>query len=268
MNGLRILSPPSAEPLHLSEVKKYLRVDHSEDDELLALMLSAARQRAEAVTRRAFLFQTLELSLDGFPTLSGEPIELPRPPLLSLVAVRYIDTAGVQQTWDSSNYQLDTSSLVARLRPKPNVTWPSTLVGKIASVKIEYQAGHETPVANVNLAGNALVFSSHAFVDGDRVRLHNSGGALPSPLAANTDYYVVGSTPTSISLSTSAGGAAITLLNVGNGQHYVAQARYGTLPGNIRLAMLNLVAGDYDQRGTAAQASDAVMRLLWPHRVL
>ena len=73
--------------------------------------LVAARQFAETYTHRALITQTWDLQLDGFPAWSGLTsdggLELPKPPLVSVTSVSYVDTAGVTQTWAASNYTVD-----------------------------------------------------------------------------------------------------------------------------------------------------------------
>ena len=61
--------------------------------------------------------------------------------------------------------------------------------------------------------GNPLVFNMprHLFGSNDKVKVSNSGGALPSPLVDSLPYYVIPTSATTFSLSVSAGpGAAIT----------------------------------------------------------
>src|SRR4029077_18050283 len=64
---------------------------------------AAAREYGETVTHRAFITQTWDDVRDGFPG-SDEAIWLPRPPLISVTSVTYIDTAGATQTWSASLY--------------------------------------------------------------------------------------------------------------------------------------------------------------------
>jgi hypothetical protein len=71
-------------------------------------------------------------------------------------------------------------------------------------------------------AGTDVITSAspHLLEVGARIRVSNSGGGLPAPLAAGTDYYVE-SVPTSTTLKVSAtsGGAAIDITTAGTGTH-------------------------------------------------
>ena len=50
---IRQLTPPESEPVTLEQAKGFVRVDTDADDALLSLLITAARQEAEAITGRA-----------------------------------------------------------------------------------------------------------------------------------------------------------------------------------------------------------------------
>jgi len=146
--GIRVITPPASEPVTLAEVKTFVRIDgttdataNMADDALLASLLTSAREEAENITRRAFLPTVLELSLGKFPRGNMDFIELPRPPLISVSSVAYVDTAGVTQTMDPTFYTTASPSdgipdvlfLVFR-------SWPATALVPSA-VRIRYTAG-------------------------------------------------------------------------------------------------------------------------------
>ena len=60
-------------------------------------------------------------------------------------------------------------------------------------------------------------FQGRAFTVGDRVRLMNSGGALPSGLSSLTDYFVLALDK----LSLTSGGGVVDITGTGTGTHYV-----------------------------------------------
>lgn len=135
--GLRIVTPPTYEPVTLAEARAHSRVDTVEDDAGLAARILAARQYIETVTGRALITQTLELTLDDFPC---DVIELPRQPVASIVSVTYLDAAGATQTVSASDYLLDSTTLVARLVPVYGKSWPSTR-RTAGNVKVQFVAG-------------------------------------------------------------------------------------------------------------------------------
>jgi len=77
--SLTIVTPPAEEPVTLTEAKNHLRVDLSDDDSLISALIVAAREHAEAITRRAFITQTLKLSLDAFPATTVRSMSPCRP---------------------------------------------------------------------------------------------------------------------------------------------------------------------------------------------
>lgn len=68
----------------------------TEDPDIIA-KIQAVRERAEGATNRALIGpQTWDLLLDGFPAEGY--IEIPKPPLVSVTYVKYLDTGGTLRT--------------------------------------------------------------------------------------------------------------------------------------------------------------------------
>lgn len=106
-------------------------------DPLLSALILAARQQAEHRTGRALIAQQWKLTLDYFPNR----IELPRPALVSVQTVKYLDTNGVQQTLDSGEYQVVTSELVGYVQPAYTKSWPAYREQPDA-IEVNYTAGY------------------------------------------------------------------------------------------------------------------------------
>lgn len=136
--GLSVVTPPTVEPVDLSEAKNHTRVYHAEEDSYIEGRIEPARRWCENYTRRAFIHTTLDLFLDEFP--SG-PIELPRPPLSSVTSVSYVDQNGVTQTWSSSLYVVDSASLLPVIVPAYGERYPTTRTQRNA-VTVRYVAGY------------------------------------------------------------------------------------------------------------------------------
>ena len=129
---------PAAEPVTVAEAKAHLNVTHSDDDTLIDALVTAAREACEHLTNRAFIYSTWELRLDGFPC---EEIIVPKPPLISVVSIEYVDQAGDTQTWAAANYQVDTKGEPGRIRPAYGATWPVTR-DQLNAVTVTYRAGY------------------------------------------------------------------------------------------------------------------------------
>lgn len=106
-------------------------------DPLLSALITTARQQAEHRTGRALVTQQWKLTLDYFP---GR-IELPRPALVSVQSVKYLDADGVQQTFDSGEYQVVTSELVGYVQPAYGKSWP-VYREQPDAIEVNYTAGY------------------------------------------------------------------------------------------------------------------------------
>ena len=135
----KVTTPPSTEPITLTEAKLQCRVeaDMTDDDSLITSLVKTAREYCENVQNRSYITQTIKLTLDDFPDV----IYVPRPPLISVTSIKYIDVNGVQQTLNSSVYKVDTESEPARIVPAFNQCWPA-IRGDINSVEVIVQAGY------------------------------------------------------------------------------------------------------------------------------
>lgn len=138
MRTIKLITAPASEPISLSEAKLHLRVDGTDDDALITGMITAARRSAEARIDRALVTQTWELALDEW----DDEILLPMAPVQSITSIKYIDTAGVEQTLASANYSLYNNSILGHLvTPAYGVTYPTARTQREA-IKIRYVAGY------------------------------------------------------------------------------------------------------------------------------
>src|SRR5262245_125117 len=132
----KLITGPTVEPITLAQAKAHLRVDFTDDDLWITSAIVGCRLYAEKFMGRALVQQTWELSLDEFPE---DEIEMPLPPLQSIVSVKYDDVGGVEQTISASSYRVDTYSEPGRIFPTSS--WPSTL-DKNNVVRVRFIAGY------------------------------------------------------------------------------------------------------------------------------
>ncbi len=135
---LRLIAGPGTEPLTLAEAKAHLRVTHTADDDLITSLIVAAREAAEHETGRSLVTQTWERVLDAFPPCE---IELGWPDVLSVVYVKFTDTASTEQTIDPANYVLDSATSPGWLLPAYAYSWPTTL-DTINAVRVRFTTGY------------------------------------------------------------------------------------------------------------------------------
>lgn len=136
---LTLQTAPATEPVTATEVKAQCFITTSDDDTWIGTAITMARKYVEAVTNRALITQTWDWWFDCF---TMPHINVPRPPLSSVTHVKYYDTGGTLQTWDSANYDVDTDSWQGRIYPVYNGTWPTDNRGYEKDVTIRFVAGY------------------------------------------------------------------------------------------------------------------------------
>lgn len=171
MNIQTIVQPPF-EPITLAEAYTHLRWDTEDEGSpsvvtyplgaLVERNITSARQYVEQTTRQALVRQTLKMSLPGFPAARGyfstpfryglddddyyaKPgyVELPRPPYIEIVSVKYLDHDEVEQTLDPAKYYIDTNSgLAARLYFRDTLDVNIANPDREDSVRITWTAGY------------------------------------------------------------------------------------------------------------------------------
>ena len=139
--SLILITPPTATPISLGEVRAQCRVDDASEDALLMAYVRSATDAVEQMSGLRLLDQEWEYSIDGFPKHCGW-IRLPLAPLFALISIVYQDAQGVVQTLPVPTYLIKGlgSTQPARLILAPNQTWPSTWPG-IGAVIIRAQYG-------------------------------------------------------------------------------------------------------------------------------
>ena len=142
--SLKLITAATTYPVTLAEAKLHCRIDSSDDDTLIAALITAATELAEQKTGRAIMAQTWELTHDAFP----DSFELTRTPVQSITSVKYYDANGVQQTLANTLYALDNADEfgVAYVVPVYAGDWPDTR-DQINAVAVRYLAGYESVAA-------------------------------------------------------------------------------------------------------------------------
>lgn len=134
----RTTTAPAEEPLTVSEVKNYLKVDGSTDDALIGALIQAARESVERYCRIAVIEQTITEYFSGFQRYG---LRLSVAPLIDVTEITYTDTGDMVQTLSSTVY-----GIFEELKPplvflKFGQTFPTTQLAPNA-VKAVYKAGY------------------------------------------------------------------------------------------------------------------------------
>ncbi len=112
-----LVTGPAVEPLSLEEMRLLLRLDDTQEDDLVGSLIKAARLMLESATRLKFVSQSWRLSIAEVP--AGRAIRVPLAPVLSVDAVRVFDAAGVETLVDAALYQLRRGSEPALVTLRP-----------------------------------------------------------------------------------------------------------------------------------------------------
>jgi len=141
---LKLKTAPTVEPITLDEAKLHLKVDSADDNALISALITTARQLAERETKRAFITQTWQMYLDVAPV----EIDIPKPPLQSLVAITVIDEEDNETVVDEGLYYTDKSqNSPGRVKLKTGTAWPAHR--NFASFIVEFKAGYGDAATDV-----------------------------------------------------------------------------------------------------------------------
>lgn len=145
-----VRTEPSTEPVSVAELKLHARIEHSEDDVLLASIITAARREAEEIHLNKLLIN--QTCVDYFDGFAGE-MELFWAPVATdgVASVRYLDSAGTWQTVSSSVYDISRQSGACIIRPAYGQSWPTPRDSNNC-VEITYTAGYGPAASSVPAA--------------------------------------------------------------------------------------------------------------------
>lgn len=146
MPSLKVTSAPATEPVTLAQMKVQVHLDSdlTAEDDKLTTDIAEARLYAETYLKRALITQTLRYSLDSFPC--GH-IRLPRPPLISVTSVVYINSSGSPITLTAgTDYTVDIYSEPGLIVLPYGTSWPAARCQHDAVV-ITYVAGYGAAAA-------------------------------------------------------------------------------------------------------------------------
>jgi len=245
---LTIHTPPTAEPIHLTDAKLHLRLAttaadaalYTDEDIILSSHISAARMVAETETWKALVLRKYDLVIDEWPCCE---IALPMPPLRAVDSITYTTTDGVEHTLAATEYDVDTTTHPGRVILGYDKEWPTDELTPTNPIRIRYRAGYAVPFT-VNSTTDVITAVNHPFADGDVVRVSVTGGSLPVGLYANTDYYARDVSGNTLKLSAASGGTAIDITSAGTGQFF-----FGEIPPTTIIGMKLVISDLYEERG-------------------
>ncbi len=169
---------PAAEPLTTADAKAHLRVDHSDDDTLIAANVAAARAHVEARTGTRLYTQTVSMKAESWDDLESLPVA----PIQSITSVSYVDTGGTTITLSTDYYEARLFGLEPGLALKFAQSWPPMQDRSLLTV---------VAVVGYGAAGTQPVEAIHAIklIVGDMYEHRETvgAGAVSLPVAATID---------------------------------------------------------------------------------
>ena len=133
MSGV-LLNAPAIEPVSLAEAKAFLRIEHDDDDDVIAALIAGARIYIEAQTRRALITQSWRLTRDAWPQTGRIAV---RPaPLQSIEAARVHDGGGEPIELDVEGFFVDAAGSELVFAP-----WLMPQPGRAAGIELDVTLG-------------------------------------------------------------------------------------------------------------------------------
>jgi uncharacterized phiE125 gp8 family phage protein len=138
-----LLIPPSAEPWSVVEAKAFLRVEHDDDDAVIAALIAAARGHVEALSRRALLVQRWRVVMDAWP--ANGRLDPRVGPLRAVIAARVYDQGDTTHAVDTARFVVDAAANVIA-----SPCWALPLPGRAhAGIELDLELGYGASASDV-----------------------------------------------------------------------------------------------------------------------
>ena len=174
-------SAPADTPVSLTEVKAHCRVDGTDSDAVLTLLLAAAVSHLDGWTGilgRCMVTQSWRQDFCGF----ASPLRLPLGPVASVTSVAYYDADNALVAALSSDvWVLRHDALGAYVDLKPGQSWPSSYA-RADAVSVTYAAG--TAAADVPAALKAAILLMVSHWNENREAVAGSMSEVPMSASA------------------------------------------------------------------------------------
>lgn len=180
--GLVLTAAPAVEPITVEDAKMHLRIDHGDEDMLLASLIAASRLQVEAVLDAALITQSWSLELDDWP--DGRELHLPIWPVQSVEAVRISDRDGEMVELGAEAFSLDGASKPPRL-VSISGDWPSPGT-RALGIEILFTAGFGNSANDVPppIRQALLMLVAHWYEHREPVETGKPTASIPEAISA------------------------------------------------------------------------------------
>ncbi|GAB6174502.1 head-tail connector protein [Paradesulfitobacterium aromaticivorans] len=139
--NLVLVKPSATEPLSLTELRSYLRLDDGlTDDAYLEALITAAREYCESFQNRAFITQTWQLSFHYWP---AEVIQIPSGNLQKINSIGYKNSSGgITTLTENTHYVVSNRGVLGTVAPVFGQPWPPFVPWPLDAVVIEFACGY------------------------------------------------------------------------------------------------------------------------------
>lgn len=143
--SLEVVETTGDPPVTLQQAKDHLGITGNDSNARVQPLLDAAVSHVATIIRRTLRGQSLVLRLRAWP---DGPIRLPRPKLVSVESVKYLNSDGTLTEISADAYVVDENATPGTIEPAYGRSWP-TARDQAGAIVIEYTAGPGTIEAEI-----------------------------------------------------------------------------------------------------------------------
>ena len=133
-----LVTPAAIAPVSLEEGLSDLRIDNSDEDDLIEAYIRAATEFCSEVVGRKLINEVWKYSIRF---VGDGKIELPFQPVSELIEVQYFDNDNASQTIPLNNFYVYNYDTVSTIEPVLDYTWPLSYNRRDA-INITFKTGY------------------------------------------------------------------------------------------------------------------------------
>lgn len=184
---------PTDTPISVAEAKAHMRVDVSDDDTLIASLISAATTLLDGydgrLGGRALFTQSWTISTRS---ALASKLYLPVVPVQSVTSISYYDANDADQSLTVSDFHVHAFDDIAWLYPKSGTVWP-TVYDRPDAIRVEFVAGRAVADIPDDLKTALLLLVAHWYQNREGVGATVGQAAeIPFGISAIINKYRLG----------------------------------------------------------------------------
>lgn len=130
---------PTTYPVTVAQIKDFARIDGNSEDTILESFLIGVVNDVESYLGRSLITRTYKIIMDRW---DNKELELPMPPLQSVISVNTIDEDDTETEYDSDYYYVITESIPGKIIIKQSSTEPQNTVRSYGGFNVYFTAGY------------------------------------------------------------------------------------------------------------------------------